>query len=278
MSWRLVMPDPITRGNTLRTDLPIRNDAGALVDPVTLALTVKTPSNVSIVYTYPTPTIVRVSLGIYYAEFLLSEIGIWEYEWVATTPTRTSGEQIYVEADPIASPPSVSTIVDYTRLYLGGENWDLLDSSANFGIAHIILAIEAVKRRVLPSPPAPSGESALNGNLLAYLGILSALELLPAALDAWANRLISRSTGNDPAELTSYTDRSRRIADLQDLLLRRVPELKAAALPYLDPVLNLPVSVAGIDEASDDARVTNDPRTFPPDWSFPYDRNQVVRP
>lgn len=270
------MSDPIVKGNTLHTDLTIKDDAGVLTDPATLTLTVKTPSNITTIYTYPTAVITKTSTGVYYGEFVLAEIGVWEYEWATTSPERVKGSQVYVESDPINSTPSVGNVADYTRLYLGGENWDVLSSSQNFGIAHIVLAIEAVKRRVMPSPPAPKDESALNGNLLAYLGILSALELLPAALDCWANRLISRSTGNDPAELTAYTDRSKRIEDLQNLLLRRMPDLKKAALPYLDPVLNVPVSVAGIDEDSDCARVTDDPRTFPPAWSFPYARDQVI--
>lgn len=272
------MPDPIYRGNTLHVDLIVRDDQGILVDPSNLTLTVKTPSGASTTYLYPSAPIVRSSVGVYYAEFVLSEIGVWEYEWATTTPSRADGGQVYVEADPVISTPGVGSVADYTRFYLGGQNWNVLANSANFGISHIILGVELIKRRVLASPPAPKDESALNPHVLAYLGILSALEMIPATLDCWADRLISRSTGNDPAELTSYTDRSRRVLDLQDTLLRKVAALKAAALPYLDLTINIPVSVAGIDEDSDDARVTDDPRTFPPAWSFPYDRDEVIKP
>ena len=269
------MADSITQGNTLHTDLLVKDDFDVLVDPMTLTLTVKTPANVQTIYTYPTAVITKSSTGTFYGEFVLSEIGVWKYQWDTTSPSRDKGGEVYVEASSISSPPSVGNVADYTRFYLGGENWFLLTTLANFGISHVILGIEAVKRRILPSPPAPKDESALNGNLLAYLGILSALELLPAARDAWANKIISRSIGNDPAELTAYTDRSKRIDDLQNDLLRRVPDLRRAALPYLDPTLNLPSSVIAIDEV-DDYKVTEEPRDFPPICDFPYPRGTVI--
>lgn len=269
------MPDPIVRGNTLHTDLLVKNDLGVLVDPVSLTLTVKTPANVVTIYTYPTSTITKTATGTYYGEFVLTEIGVWEYEWTTTTPARVSGGEVYVESDPVSSSPSTNTVADHTKFWLGGENWLVLANSPNFGISHIILGIENVKRRVLTSPPSPSGESALHGNVLTYLGLLSALELIPATLDAWNNKIITRSTGNDPSEITTYTDRARRIVDLQDLLLRRQAGLYKAAKPFLDAVLNVPVSVAAIGE-SDDLKVTEDPRNFPPLTSFPYPRDWIT--
>lgn len=271
------MSDPIIIGNTLHADLTVKDDLLVLTDPTTLTFTVKTPSGVETTYLYPSSPIVRSSVGAYYAEFVLSEIGIWEYEWVTTNPSRNKGSQVYVEGSSIISTPSVGTIADHTKFWLGGENWSVLRDSENFGISHILLGIENVKRRVLASPPAPKDESALNRNVLVYLGIICALELIPATQNAWASKLITRSTGNEPSEVTSYTDRAQRIVDLQDMLLRRVAALYAAAKPYLDATIVISASVAGIDEDSDDARVTDDPRTFPPAWSFPYDRDQVIR-
>lgn len=268
------MSDPIVKGNTLHTDLLVKNDLGVLTDPATLTLTVKTPSNVAVVHTYPTVAITKTSTGTYYGEFVLTEIGVWEYEWTTTTPARVSGGEVYVESDPVSSSPSTNTVADHTKFWLGGENWLVLANSPNFGISHIILGIENVKRRVLTSPPVPSGESALNGNVLTYLGLLCALELIPAARDCWANKIITRSTGNDPSEITTYTDRSNRITDLQKDLLLRQGGLYKAAKPFLDVVLNVPVSVAAIGE-TDDLKVTEDPRLFPPLISFPYPRDYV---
>lgn len=272
------MSDEVALGNTLRTNLTVKDDLGALADPATLTLTVTTPSGVATIYTYPTDSqVVKLSTGLFYAEFVLTEIGLWEYLWSTTTPARSEGDEVYVVARPTSSAPYQPSVVDFVRLYLGGQNWAVLFDSPNFGIDNMLLAVELVKRRVLPTPVSPAGEAALNIHVLAYLGILSALELLPATHDAWKDKLITRSTGNDPSEITTYTDRARAIEFLQDMLLRRVPGLLAAAKPFLDLTINLPASVAGIDEDSDDLRVTDDPRTFPPAWSFPYGRDEVIR-
>jgi len=271
------MPDdPITRGNTLVTDITVRDDAGALVDPTALTLSVRTPSGTSTTFTYPSDAeVIRDSVGVFHAEVVLSEIGVWEYEWSTTSPSRVSGDQVYVVSDPTSSSPAVNSVADHTRFWLGGENWNILTSSEHFGVAYVLIGVENVKRRVLTSPPPPSGESSLNGNVLAYLGILSALELIPATRDAWASKVISRSTGNDPAEITTYTDRSKRIDDLQKDLLSRVDGLRKAALPYLEDVPGYTTSSPDIDE-DDDLKVTDDPRCFPPTWSFPYQRDEVV--
>jgi hypothetical protein len=270
------MADPIVVGNTLRTNLTVKDDNDVLTDPTTLTLTVVSPSGVSTTYTHPSVPIIRLSEGLFYAEFVLTEIGLWEYIWRTTVPVRDSGGEAYVISGPTSSAPYAPTVVDFTRLYLGGENWAVLFNSENFGIDTMLLAVEIVKRRVLTTPTSPSGESALNIHMLAYLGILTALELLPACKDAWASRLISRSTGNEPSEITTYTNREQAIDRLQDMLLRRVAGLYKAALPYLDPTINVPVSVAGIDE-DDDLKVTENPRLFPPAWAFPYQRDEVIR-
>lgn len=271
------MPDdPIKRGNTLFTNIIVRDDDGALVDPMGLILIVRTPGGASTTYTYDVePMVQRDSVGVYHAEFVLSEIGIWEYEWTTTSPSRVSGDEVYVVGDPVASSPSSNSVADHTRFWLGGENWNVLSTGANFGIAYVVVGIENVKRRVLTSPPPPSGESALNGSVLAYLGILSALELIPATRDAWMSKIISRSTGNDPAEVTTYTDRSKRIDDLQKDLLARVDGLRRAALPYLEDVPGYTTASPGIDEV-DDYKVTADPRRFPPATTFPYQRDEIV--
>lgn len=272
------MADTIELGNTLRTTMTVKDDANVLSDPATLTIIIDSPSGVATTYVYGVDAeIIRLSAGLYYAEFTLSEIGLWEYLWTATAPVRTDGDEIYVIASPTSSAPYSPSVVDFVRLYLGGENWAVLFDSPNFGIDEMLLAVQVVKHRILLAPPTPAGESALNIHVLAYLGVLTALELIPATQNAWANKLISRSTGNEPSEITTYTDRAQRIEDLQDMLLRRVAGLYSAAKPNLDPTIVPLVSVPGIDETSDDARVTEDPRTFPSAWSFPFDRDQVIR-
>lgn len=272
------MADPIFVDNVVRIDLIVRDENDELVDPVTLAIVTRSSSGTSTNYVYPgDPEITRTAAGTYYAEFPVDKIGVWEYDWVTTSPVVVDGGEIYVIARPTESAPGVTSISDYTRFYLGGENWNVLATSENFGIAYVTLGIEIIKRRILTSPPPPDGESLLNPHVLAYLGILSALELLPACRDAWASRLISRSTGNDPAEITTYTDRAKMIGELQDDLLRRLAEVKAAAIPYLDDEVETAVAgVIAIDEAEDMWRVTEDPRVFPPANMFPWRPDEVA--
>jgi hypothetical protein len=184
-------------------------------------------------------------------------------------------------SDPVASPPDASlttyqNVAGYAKMHMGGENWDILTTSESYGKSSVLLAIEAVKRRVMASPPITALEGTLSPLVLDYLGILSALALLPAARDAWASRTITQSIGNDPREISTYTDRAKGIDDLLEHLLRLLPAIQAAALPELDQPVSGSTVQPGIDE-DDDYKVTDDPRDFPPATTFPYPRCFDVR-
>jgi hypothetical protein len=114
----------------------------------------------------------------------------------------------------------------------------------------------------MKTPPAAADEGTLDVLVLDYLGILAALELVPAARDYWMNQLVSESTGDDPTEITTYTDRAKLMDDLRDDLVRRLPQAQALAVPLLnDPRMGDATLGPDIDEANDD-RVTMDPRDF----------------
>jgi hypothetical protein len=264
------MTDTFNRGNTLRTTLVVIDENGNPVDPGAISLIVKNSSGISITYVYPTDIqIVHDGTGIFYSDIVLSTIGIWEYEWISTNPDQNSGEEIYVEADPVSSAPSLASVADYARLYLGGQTWNLLMTSTYFGPGRITLAIDAVKRRVMTLPPSTALEPALNNLVLDYLGILTALELIPASRDAWGSQIISRSVGNDPAEITVYTDRAKLIDKQQDDLMRRLAAIQIIALPLIDSPITTTQGQMATDELYD-RRVTHDPRRFPPAETFPY--------
>ncbi len=177
-------------------------------------------------------------------------------------------------SDPVASPPDASlvtyqTVGGYTKMHMGGENWAILTTSESYGESSVLLAIEVVKRRVMAAPPTTALEYTLGPLVLDYLGILSAISLLPAARDAWASRTITQTIGNDPREITVFTDRAKGIDALIDELLRQLPAIQAAALPELDQPVSGSTGQPGIDE-DDDYKVTDDPRLFPPAEFFPY--------
>lgn len=62
----------------------VRNEKGELADPTTLVLKTRSPSDATSEQKWPGGTIERLSLGNFYAPLLLTEEGIWLYEWTAT--------------------------------------------------------------------------------------------------------------------------------------------------------------------------------------------------
>lgn len=193
----------------------------------------------------------------------ISEEVIWS-QIISPQPSASSGDPV----DPAG-------IADYAKMHLGGENWDVLTTASNFGPSYVALAIDAVKRRVMSAPVLPAAEPALDPRLLDYLGILSALSLLSATRTAWASKTITRTAGNDPQEITQYTDRAKLIDELRDDLMLKLPAIQGAALPVIDqPLIGVGARPA-IDEL-DDCKVTDDPRRFPPASTFPYDRDDIL--
>lgn len=263
-----------TQGNIARFLTTVKDQDDAVVDPATIMLSVKSSAGAQSIYSYPGPTIVRDAVGQYRADVPLTSIGVWEYQWTTTTPDSVEGGEVYVQADPVESAPSQSSVADYTRMWLGGDNWDALMDADNYGPAYVVLAMEAVKRRILASPPSAPNEHLLDGRVLDFIGISAAIQLGTALRSYWASQIISRSTGNDPAEVEVFTDRAKLVGDLLDDLLRRLPAVQAAAVPAIDdPVTSPSLGQPGTDELYDLDRTTEDPRAFPTALNFPYDHH-----
>lgn len=167
--------------------------------------------------------------------------------------------------------PIPTDISSYAKMHLGGENWDVLVMASNYGQSFVELSIDTIKRRILLTWVSTAGEPALDPRLLNYLGLCTALDLVSACRAAWMSRSYSSSLGNDPVEIETLTDRSRRMDDLRDDLMLKLPTIQAVAIPFLDQPLIGVGSRPAIDEL-DDCKVTDDPRAFPPASSFPYQR------
>jgi hypothetical protein len=185
-------------------------------------------------------------------------------DWTAgvLAPETTKTDLLQVSTQAQIGDTGLGPVADYVKMRLGGETWKGLTQSAEYGEPFVVQAIELVKRRVMKTPPAAADEGTLDVLVLDYLGILAALELVPAARDYWMNQLVSESTGDDPTEITTYTDRAKLIDDLRDDLVRRLPQAQALAVPLLnDPRLGDATLGPDIDEDDDD-RATFDPRDF----------------
>jgi hypothetical protein len=208
---------------------------------------------------------------------LLGDLYITIVDWnngVIEPGTSVTGDLV-VTAVPQLGSSDLGAIADYASVYLGGETWNAIKSSANFGTTGILRAIGIIKARVQVTPTPPELEGSLPALVLDYLGILTALQLIPAARDIWAQSKISESIGNDPAEIVTYVNRAALVENLQNDLLRRLAAAQAAADPLLDsPTARLVSQGPQIDE-DDACYVTEDPRDFPQRDTFPYRHRDV---
>jgi hypothetical protein len=75
--------DTFKKGETVRLELEIKNDAGSFVDPSTgPVVKYKTPSGTTTTKTYPSDTeVVRVETGSYYILVTASESGTWAFQY-----------------------------------------------------------------------------------------------------------------------------------------------------------------------------------------------------
>jgi hypothetical protein len=92
-------------GDTERLTIAIRDTAGVLTNPVTLRLTVETPSGVRTVDAPSDPDIVSDGVGQFHRDVLLTEAGTWAYEWATTVPDQVQGGRIVVRSSPLGAIP-----------------------------------------------------------------------------------------------------------------------------------------------------------------------------
>ena len=76
------------KSEPVRLQVTFLNIAGALTDPTTVLLTVKSPAGVKTNYTYALSEITRDSIGVYHKDVAASQSGSWYYEWEGTGPVQ----------------------------------------------------------------------------------------------------------------------------------------------------------------------------------------------
>lgn len=202
----------------------------------------------------------------------------WTDGVLAPETTRVRDLQVTTTVLPGSS--GLGAIADYVLMHLGGETWNALKSSPNYGETQIVLAIETVKARVMATPPPTAVEGDLPALVKDYLGICSALALIPAARDLWGSAELSRVVGDEAKEIVTYVNRANMMDDLAADLMKRLPSAQALAIPLLDTPVLLSVDDGPSIDEEDDCRVTADPRAFPTADEFGSllgDRHILVR-
>lgn len=164
----------------------------------------------------------------------------------------------------------LGAIADYASVHLGGETWSGLVDSSKFGTSQIARAISIVKAQTMNPVPVTADEAAINPVALDYLGILAAIQLIPAARDMWAQVEIQRTFApGEASEIVTYANRAKLMDDLMVDLLAARARAQAIALPFLTgPIVRDASSGPQIDEI-DDCKVSDDPRRFPRYDTFP---------
>lgn len=187
------------------------------------------------------------------------------------TPETTSIIELKVSTEVQPGDSGLGAIADYAKMHLGGETWKALLDSDNFGAADLTQGINVIKTRAMATPPDTAGESALDPRVLDYLGMLVAIALIPAARDYWGSQQISLTRGDDSSETVTYANRTTMMNALRDDLMRDLPAVRMAALPFMDsPPVEASADGPVIDEDDDCGHVTKDPRRFPRESTFPY--------
>lgn len=122
-------------GDLLKLETALRNEAGALADPTHLVLKLRAPSGAETEQVWPEGTIARTATGIFFATALMTEAGVWLYEWKATGAVELAdpGELVVredqidaVDPEPFAVPwrpdtVDVAALIHARTVVAGGE-------------------------------------------------------------------------------------------------------------------------------------------------------------
>ena len=187
----------------------------------------------------------------------------------AIVPASSAVLELRVQTD--TSSVAMATVASYAQMYLGTSTWRLLLDPEIHGEDQINQLIGVIKARTFQSPPAD--ESTLPVVVLNYLGLLTAIALAPPARMAWASKPYSFSKGNEPVETIVYSDRAKLMDDLVADLRQKLQAAQEDVLGLINDPMLIASAGPAIDEEIVGARVTDDPRLFPNEHTFPYAAN-----
>jgi len=220
--------------------------------------------------------------GIYVATFVAPaepDLYLVILDWSTTSslsPSTSVSDELQVTTSIQSASTGLGEVADQLKMALGGESFQMLVESPNYGSNYVGLAIDTVKARVMTTALATVDEASLPLVCLSYLGKLAALEVMNAVYDLWQNLPQSKSVGNEPTEVVSYPQREAILKALKEQLLAQVWREQALALRLMPNArTDDATSTPTIDE-DDDCKVTADPRDFPSYRDFPYKHGSVV--
>jgi hypothetical protein len=90
------MAESIDRGDTRRLTLTV-SEGGTPTTPTALTLTLIAPDGTATTYTLGVDaTIVQDAPGVFHADIVLDQAGLWAYDWRATSPDQVQGGELSV--------------------------------------------------------------------------------------------------------------------------------------------------------------------------------------
>lgn len=153
-------------------------------------------------------------------------------------------------------------------------SYDALARDARYGERLIQNRISSVKYRLFATVVSPGLEATTYDLFVQeFVGKMSCLQLVPAAIEYWSDQHTSVST-TGTQESVAYPDRIRSLQALQEWLIAEVRRDK----PDIDAVIGVTIRRRGRYPKVSTTRelVTPDPGCFPPTFGRPWPRNIYV--
>lgn len=183
-------------------------------------------------------------------------------EFTIVVDTHTPGDGVEVGA-----------IALRAREYLP-VSYDALVRDARYGERLIQNRISAVKYRLFATVISPSLEATTYDLFVQeFVGKMSCLQIIPAAIDYWTDQHTSVST-TGTQESVAFPDRIRSLQALQEWLVAEVKRDK----PDIDAIIGVTIRRRGRYPKVSTTRdlVTSDPGCFPPTFGTPLPSNIYV--
>jgi hypothetical protein len=102
-------------GDTQTLTLDVTNEAGVLINPATLTLTIDPPTAARIIEAQPHANLLNPSTGRFERVLTYTEPGVWRYRWATTTPTMGEGERINVRPSTLDALPHSLSLEELKR-------------------------------------------------------------------------------------------------------------------------------------------------------------------
>lgn len=152
------------------------------------------------------------------------------------------------------------------------STWLALEQSPTYGDSMLQEKIEYVKYKILGESVAVADEASLDIRVLNYIAKNVVVQVIPAAVDYWLDQKIKvqLETGGASQEIYHYEERTERLLDLLDKLLKDIDNDTSDIEDLLGKYNTRSVgSTAAYAEGQDEGFVTPSPVLNYRDYAFP---------